>query len=263
MRLARFIMKMAHCSGRAEKKALKITSSQPCTTPRYPERYRPATMKGTAAIARGKFGKAASFASALIPKKRPAASPFFSKSVRVQRVKRCRTTSTTSQPAEQRHTPVAWAGFSKNSGSRCTRPSRSIHASVLSPSASNSLPAKHAVLVIDPRPARADGPNLQPQRVAKLLGRWYLHADLVHDEQNAIALQMCVVVAERQQLLDSGQLEVHESSSHDAQNLVRRSRSSERGSRFRVREALFDRAMNAKRPSDQRPSSRPQSTRPS
>src|SRR5436190_398051 len=34
----------------------------------------------------------------------------------------------------------AFAGSIKNSGNRCTRPSRSIHASVLSPSANNSPP---------------------------------------------------------------------------------------------------------------------------
>ncbi len=104
-------------------------------------------MKGTAAIARGKFGKGRVVCFSPHPEKTPGCESFLQFAVRWAAHNPGERLSPRAEPqgggAHLR--PNIWyhetlAASSKNSGSRCTRPSRSIHASVLSPSASNSLP---------------------------------------------------------------------------------------------------------------------------
>ena len=72
------------------------------------------------------------------------------------------------------------------------------------------MASQHTVLMVDPRSPRPHRTNLDPQRIAKPAGSQILAGDLIHDEQHSIPFQLRIVVTEREQLLDSRLLKVHE-----------------------------------------------------
>src|SRR4051794_24416171 len=68
--------------------------------------------------------------------------------------------------------------------------------------------AEDAVFVVDPCTAGTNGSYLQSQRIAEFAWPMISTGDFVDDEQNAVALQVCVVVAQGKELLHPRQFKV-------------------------------------------------------
>lgn len=68
--------------------------------------------------------------------------------------------------------------------------------------------AKEAVLVVDACGAGTDGADLQAERVPEAAGAQVFARDLVDDQDDTVSLQLRIVIAQREELLDAGQLEI-------------------------------------------------------